>query len=190
MKRLIVVMGLVALMVMGTTYVLAKGPGGPGPGRMADENWGCQKGVSLTPEQRTKLQELRRKLNEETAQLREAIRAKSQELRSLWTNPTADSKAIMEKEKEMRALRDQIRDKAVEMRLEARTILTPEQLEQTGKDREFIIVLDALIVLSNRSRRALVPAWAHYRSPATGRWSRHGLPRHDTRRRPVRDTDV
>jgi len=135
MKKLIVVMGLVALLVMGTTYVLAKGPGGPGPGRMADENWGCQKGVSLTPDQRTKLQELRRKLNEETAQLREAIRAKSQELRSLWTNPTADSKVIMEKEKELRTLRDQIRDKAVEMRLEARTILTPEQLEQTGKGR-------------------------------------------------------
>ena len=133
---MIIVLGLVALMIIGTTYVFAQGPGyGPGPGRMGQGHWGYQKGLDLTPEQRTKLQELRRKFNDETAQLRETLHANRLELRSLWTNPNADSKTIMEKEKGMRDPQDQMRDKMVQMRLEARGILTPEQLTQIGQGR-------------------------------------------------------
>ena len=50
------------------------------------------------------------------------------ELRSLWTDPKADSKAILDKERELRDLQNQMRDKAVQMRLEARKFLTPEQI--------------------------------------------------------------
>jgi Spy/CpxP family protein refolding chaperone len=129
MKRTIVVLGLVALMVLGVAYAYAQGPGF-GPGRRP--GWGQEKWSSLTPEQQTKFQELRQKFNDETAELRGTMLTKRLELQSLWTNSKADPKAILDKEKEFRSLQDQMRDKAVQFKLEARKILTPEQLSQFG----------------------------------------------------------
>src|SRR4030067_1363862 len=118
MKKTIVVLGLVAVLVLGVAYAYAQGPGfGPGhrPG------WGHEKWSSLTPEQQTKVQELRQKFNDETAQLRGTMLTKRLELQSLWTNPKSDSKAILEKEKEFRSLQNQLKDKAVQLKLAART---------------------------------------------------------------------
>jgi len=126
MKKTIVVLGLVAVLVLGVAYAYAQGPGfGPGhrPG------WGQEKWSSLTPEQQPKFQELRRKFREDNAKLFGAIVTKRLELQSLWTDPKADSKAILDKEKELRDLQNQIKDKAVQMRLEARKFLTPEQIQ-------------------------------------------------------------
>ena len=131
MKKTVVVLGLVAVMALGVAYAFAQGPeSGPGPGRRP--GWGQEKWSSLTPEQQTKVQELRQKFNDETAQLRGTMLTKRLELQSLWRNPKADSKAILEKEKEFRSLQNQMKDKAVQLKLEARTILTPEQLSQFG----------------------------------------------------------
>ena len=131
MKKRVVILGLVAVMVLGVAYAFAQGPGsGPGPGHRP--GWGQEKWSSLTPEQQTKFQELRQKLNDETAQLRGTMLTKRLELRSLWTNPKADPKAILEKEKEFRGLQDQMRDKSVQLKLEVRKILTPEQLSQNS----------------------------------------------------------
>ena len=137
MKKITVVAGLVALMLIGAAYyAFAQGPSyGPGPGRMGQGNWGFQKGVNLTPEQKAKFQELRRKFNDDTAQLRGTLLTKRLELHSLWADPKSDSKAIMEKEREMTNLKDQLREKAVQMRIEARSILSPEQLSQITQRR-------------------------------------------------------
>ena len=126
MRKLVVALGLAAVVVLGVSYVYAQGPG---YGRMG---WGYEKWPSLTPEQKTKFQELRQKFNDETAQLRGAMVTNRLELQSLWSDPKADAKAIQEKEKEMRALQDQMRDTAIQLRLEARKILTPEQRAQIG----------------------------------------------------------
>jgi len=126
MRKLVVALALVAVVVLGVTYVYAIGPD------YGRTGWGYEGWSSLTPEQRTKFQELRQKLNDETANLRGTIITKRLELQSLWADPKADSKAIQEKEKELRSLQDQMRDKAVLFRLEARKILTPEQLAQFG----------------------------------------------------------
>jgi Spy/CpxP family protein refolding chaperone len=75
---------------------------------------------------------LRQKFNDETAQLRGTIITKRPELQSLWTNSKADSEAIQEKEKELRSLQDQVMEKALQFKLEARNILTPDQLAQIG----------------------------------------------------------
>ncbi len=132
MKNITAVAGCIALFLIGTTCAFAQGPGyGPGPARA-----GYEGGIRLTPEQRTKFQELRRIFNEETAQVRGAMFTKRLELRSLWANPKSDPKAILEKERELRSLQDQMRDKAVQMRLEARGILTPEQFTHLGQVRE------------------------------------------------------
>lgn len=134
MKKTIITIGLVALMLFGVTYVYAQGHGfSPGHrGMHSQASWGTSKDYPLTPEQKTKFQELRRKFNEETAQLKGALLTKRLELQSLWTNPKADPKAILDKEKELRDLQNQMRDKVVQFRLEARNLLTPEQITEFG----------------------------------------------------------
>jgi len=138
MKKTIITLGLVALMLLGVTYVYAQGKGfGPGhKGETCWESLNPGKWSTLTPEQKTKFQELRQKFNEETAQLRGNILAKRLELQSLWTNPKADSKAILDKEKELRDLQNQMSDKVVQLKLEARKILSPEQIAEFGPSRE------------------------------------------------------
>jgi Spy/CpxP family protein refolding chaperone len=54
------------------------------------------------------------------------------ELQSLWTDPKAESKAIMDKEKELRDLQNQMKDKSLQLKLEARKLLTPEQIAEFG----------------------------------------------------------
>ncbi len=129
MRKLVVALGLVAVVVFGITYVYAQGLG------YGRAGWGYGKWSSLTPEQQTRFQELRQKYDDETAQLRGTILTKRLELQSLWTNPKADPKAIQEKEKELTTLQDQMRDKSVQFRLEARKTLTPDQLAQFGPGR-------------------------------------------------------
>ena len=130
MKKKVVGLALVAVMVLGVAYAFAQGPGtGPGAGPGSGPGWRHESWSSLTPEQQTKFQELRRKFREDNAKLFGAIVTKRLELQSLWTDPKADSKAILDKEKELRDLQNQIRDKAVQMRLEARKFLTPEQIQ-------------------------------------------------------------
>jgi Spy/CpxP family protein refolding chaperone len=130
MKKTIITLGLVALMLFGVTYVYAQGPGiGPGHrGMHSQECWGPGKASNLTPEQKTQFQELRRKFRQENAQLIGALVAKRLEVQSLWTDPKADSKAILDKEKELRDLQNQMRDKVIQYKLEARKFLSPEQI--------------------------------------------------------------
>jgi Spy/CpxP family protein refolding chaperone len=137
MRTKVVVLGVIAIMLLSITYVYAQGYGtGPGMGRGMGpgykgmhESWGPAKDYPLTPEQRAKSLELRRKFNEENAKLIGAMVTKRLELQSLWTDPKADPKTIVEKEKELRDLQNQLSDKEVQMKLEARKFLTPEQIE-------------------------------------------------------------
>jgi len=136
MTKTIIALGLVAVVVLGVTYAYAQGPGfGPGSGprhRGMHESWGYGKDYPLTPEQKAKFQELRQRFSGENAKLTGAIVTKRLELRSLWTDPKVDSKAILDKERELRDLQNQMRDKTVQMRLEARKFLTPEQITNFG----------------------------------------------------------
>jgi Spy/CpxP family protein refolding chaperone len=154
MKKTVIAVGLAVVMLLGVTYVYAGGRGyGPGSGRgncagfrgASDVsrcdwgrgggrgNYGEGWGVSnLTSEQQTKMRELRQKHHNEVAPLREKMFSMKEELRVLWSDPKADSKAIEAKTKEMNVLRDQMRDKGVQFRLEARSLLTPEQIKAFG----------------------------------------------------------
>jgi Spy/CpxP family protein refolding chaperone len=134
MKKAIIALGLVMVMLWGVAYVYAQDPGaGPRHGWMHDREHRDQwKKLNLTPEQKAKFQELRRKFIEENAQLIGGLMAKRLELRSLWTDPKADSQAILAKEKELRDLQNRMKDKIIQYRLEARNSLTPEQIEKLG----------------------------------------------------------
>ena len=131
MKKVMIVLGLVVVMSLGVGYVYAQDPG-PGPEHRWMHGGDQSKRLNLTTEQKTKFHELRRKFIEENSQLIGNLTAKRLELRSLWGDPKADSQAILAKEKELRDLQNQMRDKIVQYRLEARKSLTPEQIEKLG----------------------------------------------------------
>jgi len=129
MPKTIVLLGLVILMVLGVTYAYAQAPGSDPGHKGMHESWGPGKDYSLTPEQKAKIQELRRNFRRENAKLIGAIVTKKLELESLWTDPKSNLKALLDKERELRDLRNQPKDKAVLMRLEIRKLLTPEQIQ-------------------------------------------------------------
>ena len=149
MRKTVVTIGLMAVMLLSVSYAFAQGPGfgpGPGAGPGGGPQWGKgpgwesrdqDKAVNLTPEKKTKLNELRTKFRGENAQLIGAMVTKKIELQSLWSNPKAEDKAIQDKAKEVRDLQNQMKEKAVQMRLEARKILTPEQISKWGAGRGF-----------------------------------------------------
>jgi len=137
MKKAMVALGLVVVMLLGVSYVYAQEQGDPpGHGRMhGEKSWGHGKGLNLTPEQKAKFKELRRKFIRETAQLRGELLTKKLELRLLWTDPKANSQAILAKERELRDLQNRMRDKIIQHKLEFRSSLTPEQIEKLGMMR-------------------------------------------------------
>jgi Spy/CpxP family protein refolding chaperone len=137
MKKAIVGLVLLSFVVLGVTYAFARGPGfGPDPrGMQRQESWGPARAWNLTPDQETKFRELHRKFDAETAQLNGTILTKKLELQSLWSDPKADSKAILDKEKELRNLQNQMKEKRVQFKLEARQFLTPEQISEFGQGR-------------------------------------------------------
>ncbi len=130
MRRILVALATAIAMLLGTSQVYAhrEGPPPDGRGMHAHEKWFHEEGMSLTPEQKAKVEDLHRSFLKENAQLIGSLVTKRLELRSLWTDPKAEDKAIMDKEKELSALRAQIKDKAFQMRLAFRKLLTPEQL--------------------------------------------------------------
>ena len=134
MKKAMIALGLVMVMLLGVSYVYAQEQSDPPRHGWihGEKSWGQGKRLNLTPEQKARFQELRRKFIQENAQLIGDLVAKRLELRSLWTDPKADSRAILAKERELRDLQNRMKDKIVQYRLEARDSLTPEQIEKLG----------------------------------------------------------
>jgi Spy/CpxP family protein refolding chaperone len=130
MKKAMIAAAMATAMLIGTGHVYAQGGGcgHEGKGMHSQGHSGHSKELSLTPEQKTKVQELHQNFIKENAQLIGSLVTKRLELRSLWTDPKADDQAIMAKEKELSALKAQMKDKVFQMKLAFRKILTPEQL--------------------------------------------------------------
>jgi Spy/CpxP family protein refolding chaperone len=150
MKKPFIAVGFLAIVFFVAGYALAQGSGHEsrhgsmhqqgsvqqqeGSHHRHQESAAPGKDFSLTPEQKSKFQDLWRKFRLENAQLIGALVAKRIELDALWSDPKADPKAIMEKEKEMGAFRFQLREKIIQSKLEARQFLTPEQMVHFGRD--------------------------------------------------------
>ncbi len=133
MKQRVFVISFVVFVLLLAVSAHAYGPGyGPRGRGPCWESWDSGKKVDLTSDQKAKLQDLRQKFMSETAKLRGELLTKRLELQSLWTNPKADPKAIVEKERELRDLQNQMREKGLQHQLEVRQILTPEQIAGFG----------------------------------------------------------
>jgi Spy/CpxP family protein refolding chaperone len=131
-KTTIIGLGLVLALALVATVALAWGPGfGPGFGRGSG---GPANGVppipNLTEDQSTQIQALRDGFLKEVEPIQEDLFTKQTELRSLWSSPNPDQATILAKQNEINVLRIQIQEKATNLRLEIRKVLTPEQLAQ------------------------------------------------------------
>jgi Spy/CpxP family protein refolding chaperone len=130
MKKVMTIVAVIALAaVVASPAVAYRGMGGgfdrgPGGYAMMDP----ARGLDLTAEQTAKINALREAHLKESKPLRDQIYAKSGDLRLLWLAKTPDQEKILALQKEVRNLRDQLTDKMTSYRLEARKVLTPEQL--------------------------------------------------------------
>jgi len=84
----------------------------------------------LTTEQSAQIKALKNGFLKEIEPLQKDLYAKGQELRTLWATQNADPAAIKAKQNEISDLRSQVQDKATNLGLEIRKVLTPEQLAQ------------------------------------------------------------
>jgi Spy/CpxP family protein refolding chaperone len=126
-----IVMFLAAMLMVGPGMAMAQSTPAMGhehKGAHHEESVMAGKGVNLTQDQRAQLRELRRKFTEETAQAKGAILTRKLELKALWQNPQLDSKAIMAKEKELIDLDGKLKERKVQLRLDAMKVYTPDQL--------------------------------------------------------------
>jgi len=137
MKKAMIALGLTVVMLLGISYVYAQEQSNPPRHErmQGEKSWGHGKKLNLTQEQKAKFRELRRKFIAENAQLIGGLVAKRLELRSLWSDPKADSQIILAKERELMDLQNRLKDKKVQYKLEARKSLTPEQIEKLGTMR-------------------------------------------------------
>ena len=134
MKKAWIAIALVIAMILSFAYVYAQDPKGAPDvkGMQGDKCEHFGKRLDLDQKQKAGLRELHRKFKGETAQLVGELVTKRIELRALWSDPKADSAAILAKEKELRELQNQMRDKIVQYKLEARKLLKLEQIEKLG----------------------------------------------------------
>jgi Spy/CpxP family protein refolding chaperone len=120
---------LFALFIMsGSVYAMVPGDGGEREGFKAHH----PNLLNLTPEQKTKLQALRENFRKETVFLRNDIKVKRLELKTLWAVPAPKKDKIIAKQKELNDLKTKLQMKVIDFRLEARSYLTPEQAAQVG----------------------------------------------------------
>ena len=137
MKKVnVFVLFLLLFLVAGFAYAADQGQDNPADNPKIDRpkpfgphghNW-----LNLTSEQKTKLKELGDKFRNETVLLRNSLKVKRLELQALWTPPRPEKDKIIAKEKEIIDLTTQLKMKAIDFRLEARSLLTPDQAAQVG----------------------------------------------------------
>ena len=84
--------------------------------------------LNLSPEQKEKMKESRSRYHSDTRDLRYDLAAKRLEMRKLFTDPKTDDATLLAKQKETSELRQQLRDKKAQKKIEWRRILTPEQI--------------------------------------------------------------
>ena len=78
--------------------------------------------MNLTPEQAGKLFDLKEKFHNDTAALRKQMWVNRAEMAALWKAEKPDEKAILAKQKELNAVREQLQEKMIAFRFEAKKI--------------------------------------------------------------------
>lgn len=103
---------LMLVLVLGLSTAAWARPFGCGPG-----------GMNITPEQAGQLFDLKQQFMNDTASIRKAMWMKRAEMAALWKAETPDQVKITAKQKEMNALREQMQEKMVAFRIQAKKIV-------------------------------------------------------------------
>jgi Spy/CpxP family protein refolding chaperone len=112
LSLLLVLALTLSLGLAGSVWAQPTGKGmGHGPGMM-----------NLTPDQAGKIFDLKEKMHADTAGLRKQMMVKHAELAALWKAEKPDQTAILAKQKELNALRDQMQEKMTAFKIEAKKI--------------------------------------------------------------------
>jgi len=98
-----------------------------GPMHAPMMDWASQ--LNLTPDQSSKLQELRETYLRDTLVWRNELVIKRFDIRDLLRNPQSDSNTILAKQKEIFDLEAKIQERGLLLLIEMRKVLTPEQIK-------------------------------------------------------------
>jgi len=128
---------VLALAVPAAMACRGRGMGGPGMGGpgMGGPGMGMPggmmlRGLDLSAEQQTAIDQARKTFWGYRDALHKALDAKRDELHKLWTAEQPDAQAIKRVVKDMAKIRTELRLRRVDMRLAVNQILTPEQRAQ------------------------------------------------------------
>jgi zinc resistance-associated protein len=130
MKKILAIVGILALAAVVAVPVMAQGPGW-GRGRHMQGYWGGGPGYgwnygtgnsNLTDEQRTQLDNLYNKFYEDTANTRSQLWAKRAELNALLSSPNPDSEKAKALQKEISDLRAKMAQDRLALDLEVQKI--------------------------------------------------------------------
>ena len=133
MKKVTVIVGILALAGLVAVPVMAQGPGWGWGGRHMMGFWGNGPGYggyygNLTSEQRDTLDTLNSKFYNDTRDLRDQLWTKSRELDSVLSSATPDLDKARALQKEIGDLRGQLDEKTLNYNLEARKVAPDERL--------------------------------------------------------------
>jgi len=109
--------------------------GGDGGHRGGHFGGGMFRGIELTEEQKTRLQQIRQSFGESTRTLREQLRAKHQEVRQAGEGNTFNEALAAQKLTEAAALQARLMAEEFRMRQESMSVLTAEQKAQLEQRR-------------------------------------------------------
>jgi zinc resistance-associated protein len=136
MKKLMVAIGTILLTMAVSTNLLAW-EHGRGRAHLMPEAPGHQEGnyalygkLNLTAEQKARIETLRNAHLRDIKPLQDQMFSKRGDLKLLWLQTDPDKEKILAVQKDIRAIRDQMQDKAVVHRVDVFNILTPEQKEK------------------------------------------------------------
>jgi Spy/CpxP family protein refolding chaperone len=130
MKKMTILTVLIVLIT--STSLAAAGPRSKGSGK--GKGYGMRASLlsclDLTAEQSGNIRLLYESLQKDVLPLRKQMFNTRAELKLLWLQTTPDAEKIKAKQKTLRDLKWQIREKKTDYRLAFRKVLTPEQLSK------------------------------------------------------------
>ncbi|MDP2267949.1 MAG: Spy/CpxP family protein refolding chaperone, partial [Deltaproteobacteria bacterium] len=136
MKKIILAIGFILLTMAFSTNLMAWEYGRgrahmmPGNARQQEGMHALYGKLNLTADQKAGIETLRNAHLRDIKPFQDQMFSKRGDLKLLWLQTNPDKEKILAVQKDIRAIRDQIQDRAVAHRVDAFNILTPEQQEK------------------------------------------------------------
>lgn len=116
---------LIVWMLASTNAWAFRGRCGTDPGSWLSSYMASE--LNLTEDQKIRIESVREIFLENIDPLRDALIAKGEELRQLWTDADPNQSAILAKQQEINEIRGQLEEKTIQYQFDCRQILTSEQ---------------------------------------------------------------